>query len=193
MDKKNIEKIIDFLYNNKCQIVSFGSYNLPKEIITIAILDFIKNNDSDIIKKHQDWVFACWDIENIKNNKYLFDSIWYKNTINLKKFWDDKTDIKFLELKMKESVDREKTMKSYKHNRKIGFSNKLKKLCLERDKNICKKCGSCNNLEVDHIKELIDGGDNKIDNLQTLCRKCHIIKTNLSIKKRNGKTKIHKR
>ena len=49
---------------------------------------------------------------------------------------------------------------------------------LLRDGFKCVVCKSKDNLVVDHIKELIDGGDAyNIDNLQTLCKKCHAIKT----------------
>ncbi len=43
-------------------------------------------------------------------------------------------------------------------------------------KDYCEKCGGRENLQVDHI----DGNrsNNKEGNLQTLCNKCHIIKTN---------------
>jgi 5-methylcytosine-specific restriction endonuclease McrA len=42
----------------------------------------------------------------------------------------------------------------------------------------CEKCGTTENLEIDHI----DGNrsNNKIDNVQTLCGKCHIEKTKLN-------------
>jgi 5-methylcytosine-specific restriction endonuclease McrA len=40
----------------------------------------------------------------------------------------------------------------------------------------CKICGSKKNLEIDHIDS--DRSNNTVDNLQTLCRRCHIQKTN---------------
>lgn len=50
---------------------------------------------------------------------------------------------------------------------------------LKRDNYTCKKCGKSpaknNNveLEIDHIHPVAKGGDNNIENLQTLCHKCN--------------------
>lgn len=47
----------------------------------------------------------------------------------------------------------------------------------KRDGFVCKKCGvkgtDDNKLTVHHIKPLTNGGRNIIDNLVTLCEKCH--------------------
>lgn len=57
---------------------------------------------------------------------------------------------------------------------------------LIRDGMRCVKCGSRENLVVDHIVEIKDGGAKyNLDNLQTLCKKCHAIKTEDEKKKRN--------
>ena len=40
----------------------------------------------------------------------------------------------------------------------------------------CIKCGSKENLEIDHIKAYSNGGDNKECNLQVLCKKCNLRK-----------------
>ena len=47
------------------------------------------------------------------------------------------------------------------------------------------KCGHCKNMlsayyEIDHIIALHEGGSNNIDNLISLCRECHAIKTGSS-------------
>lgn len=52
-------------------------------------------------------------------------------------------------------------------------SKELRKAVLERDGYICLMCGSTENLRLDHIKPVIDGGDTTIENLQTLCRSCN--------------------
>ena len=44
----------------------------------------------------------------------------------------------------------------------------------ERDNFKCVKCGSNKKLNVHHIKFLSRGGNNKVDNLVTLCEQCHI-------------------
>lgn len=41
----------------------------------------------------------------------------------------------------------------------------------------CCKCDSCLSLQIDHIVPIAKGGSNEIDNLQLLCRACHLQKT----------------
>ena len=52
--------------------------------------------------------------------------------------------------------------------------------CFERDDWACVRCGSDEQLEADHIEELSTAPDLafELENLQTLCRACHIEKTN---------------
>ena len=48
----------------------------------------------------------------------------------------------------------------------------------ERDGYRCRACGLPGRLECDHVQPLERGGDPwELDNLQTLCRVCHIAKT----------------
>lgn len=42
-------------------------------------------------------------------------------------------------------------------------------------KSYCEKCGATERLEIDHIDA--NRSNNELSNLQTLCNKCHIIKT----------------
>lgn len=58
-------------------------------------------------------------------------------------------------------------------------------IALVRDGYKCVKCKSKFNLVVDHIVELVDKGKPfDLDNLQTLCKKCHAVKTEEEKKKR---------
>ncbi|MYA41278.1 MAG: HNH endonuclease [Gemmatimonadetes bacterium] len=54
----------------------------------------------------------------------------------------------------------------------------LRRRTFERADYACQKCGDRGKrLECDHIIPLCDGGKTRLDNLQALCRDCHIAKT----------------
>lgn len=40
----------------------------------------------------------------------------------------------------------------------------------------CLNCGATDNLSLDHINPISKGGENKLSNLQTLCKSCNSIK-----------------
>ena len=60
----------------------------------------------------------------------------------------------------------------------------VRKYVFTRDDYRCRKCGKAGRLECDHIKPIEQGGEvYNTNNLQTLCRGCHIEKTR---NERNG-------
>lgn len=61
---------------------------------------------------------------------------------------------------------------------KTNISNKLRWDIFNRDKFTCQSCGSTYDLTIDHKHPRSKGGCNKIDNLQTLCRRCNCKKSN---------------
>ena len=42
-----------------------------------------------------------------------------------------------------------------------------------RDNNACLKCGSTDNLTIDHVVPVSKGGKNEYSNYQTLCWRCN--------------------
>jgi 5-methylcytosine-specific restriction protein A len=55
---------------------------------------------------------------------------------------------------------------------------KVRLMALKRDHYICQRCGVGGANEVDHIVPISRGGDRlRLDNLQTLCHRCHSKKT----------------
>lgn len=67
--------------------------------------------------------------------------------------------------------------------------NSLRDELFEENGNKCEKCGSGLSLEIDHKHAIVNGGDMwDKNNLQVLCRKCHLKKTRLDLyKKKNVK------
>ena len=55
---------------------------------------------------------------------------------------------------------------------------KVREEVFARDGNACLKCGALESLSLDHIQPLGLGGDNSINNLQTLCTSCNSSKGN---------------
>jgi len=62
---------------------------------------------------------------------------------------------------------------------KRNVSGSMRKRVLARDANRCVVCGSREKLEVDHKRALMNGGNNRINNLSTLCDPCHTEKTRM--------------
>lgn len=64
---------------------------------------------------------------------------------------------------------------------RILMPPEVRKYVYERDNYQCKSCGKTNHetdLNIDHIIPLSKGGTNDLSNLQTLCRKCNLQKSN---------------
>lgn len=57
------------------------------------------------------------------------------------------------------------------------FSKAVRRAIRKRDNHACVICGSTRNLELDHIIPISLGGENSIENGQTLCHKCHRAKS----------------
>lgn len=50
----------------------------------------------------------------------------------------------------------------------------------------CLCCGSTDNLQIDHIQAVYNGGENDIDNLQPLCKSCNVSKGTKTIDYRDN-------
>lgn len=57
--------------------------------------------------------------------------------------------------------------------RRSGVETRLRKKAFSRYGERCAKCGTRKRLEIHHIKPVVRGGTDDIENLIPLCRKCH--------------------
>lgn len=58
--------------------------------------------------------------------------------------------------------------------RERSRSKRIKKNALKRDNHQCVKCGSDEELHIHHKIPLSEGGEDVLDNVETLCIDCHI-------------------
>jgi 5-methylcytosine-specific restriction enzyme A len=56
---------------------------------------------------------------------------------------------------------------------RIPLAAAVRAYVFERDQYTCRVCGSKENLAIDHIIPLAQGGTNDISNFQTLCQTCN--------------------
>lgn len=72
--------------------------------------------------------------------------------------------------------------KGSRHERGYGTAwDRLRKLILQRDLHLCQPCQRNGRVtvatQVDHIKPKAAGGTDDEDNLQSICKPCHDVKT----------------
>lgn len=60
---------------------------------------------------------------------------------------------------------------------KMKLNSSIKQEVFDRDGRICAKCGSTTKLCIDHIIPVSRGGFTKMENLQVLCEKCNLTKS----------------
>jgi len=86
---------------------------------------------------------------------------------------------------LEEEIKNISTKQALKHKTKRDINWRLRFLVMKRDNFKCKNCGNSPAkdpsivLHVDHIKAWANGGETVLENLQTLCSKCNIGKSDL--------------
>ena len=49
----------------------------------------------------------------------------------------------------------------------------IRNIVFKRDNYSCQKCQSKDNISIDHVVSVLNGGEDSLDNLQTLCKSCN--------------------
>ena len=145
---------------------------LGRQPATNDIRKGISNFSLNTFSRH----FGSW-----RNSLEVFIKYINENTNEL-----DKNEIATKEILTKE-IEPEETIKIVKRHRTTRDINlRLRFKVFQRDNFKCKICGKspANNseviLHVDHIIPWSIGGETEIENLQTLCSKCNLGKSNIN-------------
>jgi len=191
--KELTDKVVELLYDGEgsCGVSRCSCYTITKDEFKIALREKLESG-IDTLEEYDRLTFMVWESKDRNkhgsNHNLMSESdiILFDKAINRESFWDIYSistkgmrqgiaDWKEETLYRKEETElRKKIRESYKYRRKVGFNDSLKSKVKDRDNNECTRCGYEEQLEVHHIKQLRDAGNNSMDNLITLCHDCHV-------------------
>ena len=175
----------------------FGSWNRALEAAGLNIGRYRKIDDEELFKNIEEvWVKLgrqpLYDEINKNISKYSIGAYrnrfgsWRKALEAFIKYINIGEDISEIEkenaLNPVNEVDKNSPIK-HQTNRSINWRTRF--LIMKRDNFKCKICGRSPSMDpgaelhIDHIKPWSKGGESTLDNLQTLCSKCNIGKSNL--------------
>jgi len=192
MDKKEKDKLLDFVKgsNHFCGFTMYGHFDMPREYFNIAYEHYLKTGEN-VLDEYSDIIYLSWDIKDfIFGNGYpLIEErkiLYYKKLIQNKGFWiinnlllkEQIEEIKRYLLACEKYYLNKKTYKSRRKEASIFTNNiAIRKKVFKRDGKKCSKCGSSENLTIDHITPIYRGGGNELGNLQVLCKSCNSSKS----------------
>ena len=158
-----------------------GYLNKKQKLLRIGAYLEISNIKELIVKMYLGGM-SCAEIAEDFNNKVQGITITAKGISDEIGRQGDKLGVNYIRSKSDSfKLAIEKGRKTYiiKANKYKRKAIKLKDryAVMVRDGFTCKLCGSKEQLEVDHIKPISQGGENDRENLQTLCWLCNIGKS----------------
>ena len=151
----------------------FESSNVPK---MKWLLSYLENNifNKSVQRPVIDYKITCSLILTNINGRFIEKRIetFYKNEIErIIKELNNKVNNRYVNRSIWDSICKVERGK---------VSNKLRFAIYSRDGYRCVKCGRKNgDLEIDHIIPVSKGGKTEYSNLQTLCKRCNMEKSNM--------------
>lgn len=131
------------------------------------------------LRKQSDY-FYLWSENSWDGFKHLhigFSKFPHEEILTKKEFFEDLN--KFINKSWKR-IDRFQKKYSLQSSKILKIqatrNYKVRWKIFKRDNFTCQKCGCQEDLELDHIIPLSQGGEDKEDNMQTLCKKCNVQK-----------------
>ena len=175
----NKEEILEFLDN--FMLVRSGHHTVPDFVLEKTIEEYIDKKSLAPLLEYETLLFFSWDIgkqyshslEDLSKVKELIDDkgYWLSASLFSKDEYEELLTYYYTEL------SREKNELSYESRRKKSnraiSSKPLRDRVFARDGYKCNHCHTTENLSVDHIVPVLSGGNDNIENLQTLCTPCN--------------------
>lgn len=170
-----------------------GCYNISIENFELAYEHYLETGEN-VLDEHAKLTYLKWRIlETMENGTEMnahtlldYNINKYEKLLENNGFWnidgfineEEKCFLKYWIKKTKKEIKKEEERReSYKYKRKEAclYTNdsKIRKSIFERDGRICQKCGSTKNLTLDHVSPIRNGVENKLNNLQVLCKSCN--------------------
>jgi 5-methylcytosine-specific restriction endonuclease McrA len=135
--------------------------------ITFKELD-LKN--IEIEKKHQIWLEEKIDLQIEKELRNLVVSFTVKQEL-AKHLKEQKTKVA---KQVNEYYSPNHVIQVLQRpTRRKAIANSVRTLVFKRDNHTCLCCGRKDNLAIDHILAVNNGGTNDLENLQVLCKYCN--------------------
>ena len=192
MSKDDLLKLESFINESPMFMAIYGHYDMSTDLFIKSFSNYLETGHNSI-NEHQALAYISGFVSSNSLTKTIFDEqdhsfndneiALMESCLNNETFWcwtnffDSIEDLSALHEYAKNQRD---NLNSYKERRKKANINNgkdsVRKMVFERDNYQCKKCGATSNLSIDHIKPVVKGGGNELDNLQCLCKSCNSIK-----------------
>lgn len=189
MKKDELLKLENFINESPMFMAIIGHYDMSTDLFVKSFENYLETGYNPI-KEHQSLNYVSGFSSSNTLTRSIFDGqehsfsdeeiILMGSCINNETFWcwtnffDSLEDLVSLHEYAKNQRD---NLNSYKERRKRANinngKNSVREEVFKRDNYKCKQCGTEENLSIDHIKPVLRGGGNELDNLQCLCKSCN--------------------
>ncbi len=174
------DTIIDFL--NHFEIVRPGHYSVDIKMVGEMLTEFSTTGKMVILEEYELILFASWSYDEHYRDP-MEDEPAYRilkiinNSGNTCLKYLPNIDVDRARMSADDAIYFNSIQRGYKARREAAnkaIQNKdLRKAVFLRDRASCVFCGSVENISIDHIISVKNGGESNITNLQTLCRTCN--------------------